>query len=175
MDVVQVRLVPQHINEFIEEIPIKVSKEMTAEELKNHVWTLLEVSSDTFDLTCNQKNLNMKELLSAVPIEDGAAIIAQPSRQDASTVFAGDSVVKAADPNKNDRANQSSDVSGRGLISQSSAGSRRDGDVDMVAIWKLRLKPSYPAQKKPIKAKAAAHWLEPQMQKYRPRRNPITG
>ena len=56
MDVVQVRLVPQHINKFIEEIPIKVSKEMTAEELKNHMGTLLEVSSDTFDLTCNQKN-----------------------------------------------------------------------------------------------------------------------
>ena len=151
---------PKHISNFAEEIPIKVSKEMTAEELKTHVGTLLEVSSDTFDLTCNQKNLNMKELLSAVPIEDGAAIIVQPSRQETSIVFAGDSAVKAADQNKHDRANQSSDVSGSGLISQSSAGSRRDGEVDRVAIWQLHLKPSYLAQKKPIKDKA---WLKEQL------------
>ena len=135
MNFVQVCLVPKHISNFAEEIPIKVCKEMTAVELKNLVGTL-EVSSDTFDLTCNQTKLNMEEMLSAVPIEDGATIVVQASRQDTSIVFPGDSVVKAADKNKHDCASQSSDVSGSGLISQSSAGSRRDGDFDMVAIWK---------------------------------------
>ena len=53
MDFVRVCLVPKHISNFAEGIPIKVSKEMTAEELKIYVGTL-EVSSDTFDLTCNQ-------------------------------------------------------------------------------------------------------------------------